>query len=85
MLREHAPLIAVSAVVAVMFYLVFRDLRGLHAELETVMRSSPSMGLEEDTRPAPPGASTAATLATAANDATEVPGETAPPVAKRRA
>ena len=33
MLREHAPLIAVSTVIAVMFYLVFRDLRGLRAAL----------------------------------------------------
>ena len=31
MLREHAPLIAVSTVIAIMFYLVFRDVRGLRA------------------------------------------------------
>lgn len=33
MLREHAPLIALAAVTSVLFYLVFRDLRSLRAEL----------------------------------------------------
>lgn len=36
MLREHAPLIAVSTVIAVMFYLVFRDLRGLRAAVNAL-------------------------------------------------
>ena len=36
MLREHIPLIAVTAVVALLFYLVFRDLRGLRAGLDTL-------------------------------------------------
>jgi hypothetical protein len=30
MLREHAPLIGLAVVTALLFYLVFRDLRGLH-------------------------------------------------------
>lgn len=34
MLREHAPLIGVSVVVAILFYLVFRDLRSLRSELD---------------------------------------------------
>ena len=36
MLREYAPLIAVSVVIAIMFYLVFRDLRSLRAGFEMV-------------------------------------------------
>lgn len=36
MLREYAPLIAVSVVIAIMFYLVFRDLRSLRAGFDQV-------------------------------------------------
>lgn len=36
MLREHAPLIAVSVAVAVLFYLVFRDLKAVRADLDSL-------------------------------------------------
>lgn len=36
MLREHAPLIAVAAVIAVVFYFVFRDVRSLRADVEVL-------------------------------------------------
>lgn len=38
MLREHVPLIAVTAVVALLFYLVFRDVRAVRADLEAVQQ-----------------------------------------------
>lgn len=34
MLREHAPLIAVAVLSAVLFYLLFRDVRSLRADVE---------------------------------------------------
>lgn len=64
MLREHAPLIAVSTVIAIMFYLVFRDLRGLHATLDLARAASAAKPAavevpqleedEEDEEPASP-------------------------------
>lgn len=42
MLREHAPLIAVSTVIAIMFYLVFRDLRGLRAAMTSLHVHAPT-------------------------------------------
>jgi hypothetical protein len=36
MLRAHAPLIAVSTVIAIVLYLIFRDLKSLRATLTTV-------------------------------------------------
>lgn len=43
MLREHAPLIAVSTVIAILFYLVFRDLRGLRAAIALAASSGVSV------------------------------------------
>lgn len=82
MLREHAPLIAVSAVVAILFYLVFRDLRGLHAELDA-LNSSSAMALVEDARPTPPEPT--ATPTPEQPGETGTPGTTAPTATKRRA
>lgn len=78
MLREHAPLIAVSAVVAILFYLVFRDLRGLHAELDG-LNAAASMALTDEPRAA------AQAAPSTAPPTTEQPVDTAPPAAKRRA
>ena len=36
MLREHIPLIAVTAVIAILMYLIFRDLRSLRAGLDSL-------------------------------------------------
>lgn len=36
MLREHAPLIAIAVVSAVLFYLVFRNLRGLREAVDAL-------------------------------------------------
>lgn len=36
MIREHAPLIAVAAIFAIVFYLVFRDLRSLRADVKAL-------------------------------------------------
>jgi hypothetical protein len=42
MLREHAPLIAVSLVTVIMFYLVFRDLRSLRRDVTTLATPAPA-------------------------------------------
>lgn len=52
MLREHAPLIAVAVVVSVLFYLVFRDLRGLRAQVEAACLT-PVAQFDEEEREGP--------------------------------
>ena len=57
MLREYAPLIAVSVVIAIMFYLVFRDLRSLRAGFEMVasqVAAEPSQAPQQVQSPPPP-------------------------------
>jgi glycerol-3-phosphate acyltransferase PlsY len=46
MFREHAPLIAVTAAVSLLFYLVFRDLRSMRSMLEMVT-AAPQMATVE--------------------------------------
>ena len=55
MLREHAPLIAVSTVIAILFYLVFRDLRGLRAAISLVASSAASTRALLPATPQPKG------------------------------
>lgn len=50
MLREHAPLIAVATVSAIMFYLLFRDLRNLNAGVDAVSAQVQMMMMPPDTR-----------------------------------
>lgn len=52
MLRAHAPLIAVSTVIAIMFYLVFRDLKSLRATLATVQAACAALSASLSAAPA---------------------------------
>lgn len=53
MLRAHAPLIAVSTVVAIMFYLVFRDLRAVRSALAQIRGAQVMASNPEDFVDAP--------------------------------
>ena len=54
MLREHAPLIALSTVIAIMFYLVFRDLRSLHKDVGSFQAVLSGLGATLSAPRAPP-------------------------------
>lgn len=90
MLREHAPLIAVAVVTAVLIYLVFRELRSLRGDVELlnsqVLLPSPEPP-EPESPPSPdsPGsaqpAQRAARQRQAASVAQAAPDPTATPAA----
>lgn len=78
MLREHAPLIVLAVVTAVLFYLVFRNISSLRASLYNLEELLKGSGAGEEIEEAP------VVTKAAAVDAAPLPPPSATPAATRQ-